>query len=56
MSRDLHPFPTSTGIVNQICSDYKVFVALDELKGCFQIPVDEESSFNNFAPRWQISL
>ncbi len=41
----MHPFPSSKDIINKIRHDSKVFVKLDGLKGYFQIPLDEESSF-----------
>ncbi len=40
-----HPFPSSKDIINKIRRNSKVFVKLDGLKGYFQIPMDEESSF-----------
>ncbi len=45
IQRPVHPFPSSKDIINQISSDSKVFIKLDELKGYFQIPMEENSSY-----------
>ncbi len=45
VKQPVHPFPSSKDIINKIRHNSKVFIKLDGLKGYFQIPMDQESSF-----------
>ncbi len=45
IQRPVHPFPSSKDIINQISSDARVFIKLVGLKGYFQVPMEENSSY-----------